>query len=70
MIEDNNKVIHPLPQKIKRNNFAPGEIIMDTISLSSIQYIGNNALWIDVNPPTHLKYQKEQDHFNNIAFIV
>ncbi len=69
-IEDNNKVIHPLPQKIKRNNFAPGEIIMDTISLSSIQYVGNNALWIDVNPPSHPKYQKEQDHFNNIARLL
>jgi len=69
-IEDNNKVIHQLPQKIKRNNFAPGEVIMDTISLSSIQYVGNNALWIDVNPPANLKYQKEQEHFNNIARLL
>jgi len=69
-IEDNNKVIHPLPSKTKRNNFAPGEIIMDTISLSSIQYLGNNALWIDVNPPANAKYQKEQEHFNNLGRLL
>lgn len=66
-IEDNNKVIHPLPQKLKKNLFAPGEIIYDTISLSSLQFIGNNGIWIDVNPPSNAKYQKEQEHFNNIG---
>jgi hypothetical protein len=66
-IEDKNKVIHTLPQKIKKNNFAPGEVIMDTVALSSLQYVGSNALWIDVNPPAHPKYQREQEHFNNIA---
>jgi hypothetical protein len=69
-IEDNNKVIHPLPSKLKRANFAPGEVIMDTISLNSLQYIGNNAVWIDVNPPAHVRYQKEQEHFNNIARLL
>lgn len=69
-IEDNNKIIHQLPQKVKRNLFAPGEIMMDTIALSSIQYVGNNAVWIDVNPPAHGKYQKEQEHFNNIARLL
>jgi len=69
-IEDNNKVIHPLPQKVKRNLFAPGEVIFDTIALSSIQYVGNNAVWIDVNPPANTKYQNEQAHFNNIARLL
>jgi len=66
-IEDNNKVIHQLPQKMKKNNFAPADIIFDTISVNSLQYVGNNGLWIDVNPPANLKYQKEQEHFNNIG---
>jgi hypothetical protein len=66
-IEDNNKVIHQLPSKMKRSNFAPGEIIMDTLAINSYQYVGNNAVWIDVNPPANPRYQKEQEHFNNIA---
>lgn len=66
-IEDNNKVIHQLPQKLKRNLFAPGDIIYDTLSINSLQYIGNNSIWIDVNRPTNTKYQLEQQHFNNIG---
>lgn len=69
-LEDKNKVIHQLPQKILKNNFVPGEVIYDTISLNSYQYTGNNALWIDVNPLKHPRYQKEQEHFNNIARLV
>jgi hypothetical protein len=66
-LEDNNKVIHPLSQKLKKNNFAPGEIIFDTLKLNSYQFAGNNAFWMDVNPPANARYQKEQAHFNNIA---
>ncbi len=66
-LEDNNKVIHPLPQKLKLNNFLPGQIIYDTIALNSYQYLGNNAVWIYVNPPTNARYQKEQESFNNIG---
>ncbi len=66
-LEDNNKIIHPLPQKLKRNNFLPGEVIFDTISLNSFQYRGNNAFWIYVNPISNARYQKEQEQFNNIA---
>lgn len=66
-LEDKNKVIHPLPPKIMKNNFASGEILFDTIAINSYQYTGSNALWIDVNPLKHPRYQKEQEHFNNIA---
>ncbi len=69
-IEDNNKVIHQLAPKLKRANFAPGEVIMDTLAINSIQYVGNNAVWIDVNPPAHPRYQKEQEHFNNIGRLL
>ncbi len=66
-LEDNNKVIHPLPLKVKKNNFLPGEVLFDTLKINSYQFSGNNALWMDINPLQHPRYQKEQEHFNNIA---
>lgn len=66
-IEDANRVNHYYPQKLKAKPFNPGAIILDTIKISSYQYPGNNALWVDVNPPQNSKYQKEQFHFNNVA---
>jgi hypothetical protein len=44
-------------------------VILDSISFDSYAYPGLNYLWIDVNTPTHIRYQKEQYHFNNIARI-
>ncbi len=66
-IEDANRVIHYLPQKLKAKPYNPGAVILDTIKVNSYLYPGNNALWVDVNPPQNSKYQKEQYHFNNIA---
>lgn len=66
-IEDANRVNHYYPQKLKAKPFNPGAIILDTIKINSYQYPGNNALWVDVNPPQNLRYQKEQYHFNNVA---
>ncbi|HWY11328.1 MAG TPA: C25 family cysteine peptidase, partial [Bacteroidia bacterium] len=66
-IEDASRVIHNLPQKLKAKPYNPGAVILDTIKVNSYLYPGNNALWIDVNPPQNTKYQKEQYHFNNIA---
>jgi len=66
-IEDANRVNHYYPQKLKAKPFNPGAIIFDTIVVNSYQFPGNNALWVDVNPPQNAKYQKEQYHFNNVA---
>jgi len=66
-IEDANRVNHYYPQKMKAKPFNPGAIILDTIKINSYQYPGNNALWVDVNPPQNARYQKEQYHFNNVA---
>ncbi len=66
-IEDANRILHNLPQKLKSKPFIPGAVILDTVKISSYQYPGNNALWIDINPPQNIKYQKEQYHFNNVA---
>ncbi len=66
-IEDANRVNNYLPQKMKAKPFNPGSIILDTIKIDTYKYPGNNALWVDVNPPQNSRYQKEQYHFNNIA---
>ncbi|HSH66127.1 MAG TPA: hypothetical protein VLB84_10090, partial [Bacteroidia bacterium] len=66
-MEDNARNIHPLPSKMKKNLFAPGEIIIDTVVVSSLPYKGSNALWVEVNPLNQPKSQPEQYHFNNIA---
>lgn len=68
-IEDVNRTIHPLPQKLKANPFIPNQIIIDTIKFNSLNYPGQNYLWIDVNPEVNSKYQLEQYHFNNVARV-
>ncbi len=68
-VEDKDRIKHFLPQKLKPKPFVPGQVIIDTIGFDSYQYPGQNYLWIDVNPPAHIRYQKEQYHFNNIARI-
>ncbi len=66
-IEDNARVIHPLPSKLKKNLFAPGEVIIDTVVINSLPYKNANALWVEANPIDQPKSQPEQYHFNNIA---
>jgi hypothetical protein len=66
-IEDNNRNKILLPQKLKPKLFAPGQVIIDTVKINSYQYVGNNILWIYVNPLNNAKYQKEQQQFNNIG---
>ena len=74
-IEDANRINHPLPSKLKKNLFAPSEIIMDTINVNTNSYPGTNALWVEVNPIHPIdtldlpKTQLEQYHFNNIVRI-
>lgn len=68
-IEDANRVNHPLPSKLKKKPFNPAEVIIDTISVSTVGYPGANALWVEVNPEGQTRSQLEQYHFNNIARI-
>ncbi|MGZ4034658.1 MAG: putative type IX secretion system sortase PorU2, partial [Bacteroidia bacterium] len=68
-IEDDNRVNHPLPSKLKKKPFAPEAVIIDTINVSTLTYKGNNALWVEVNPIGKPKSQLEQYHFNNIVRI-
>jgi hypothetical protein len=66
-IEDDARVIHPLPSKLKKNLFAPGEIMIDTIVVNSMPYKNMNALWVEANPANQPRSQTEQYHFNNIS---
>jgi hypothetical protein len=72
-LEDRDHIIHPLPYKMKKKPFSPGEIIIDTLTLNTTGYAGLNTLWVEVNPVNHVKSQQEQYHFNNlinISFLV
>jgi hypothetical protein len=66
-IEDANRVNNYLPQKVKAKPFNPGAVILDTISIDTYRFPGNNALWVDVNPLNNPRHQNEQYHFNNIG---
>jgi hypothetical protein len=66
-IEDNNRNKVLLPNKLKAKSFAPGQVIIDSITVNSYQFVGNNILWIYVNPIAESKYQHEQYQFNNIG---
>lgn len=72
-IEDANRNLFLLPQKMKAKPFVPSQVIIDTISFNTYNgsnvFTGGNYLWIDVNPETNSKYQLEQYHFNNVARI-
>ncbi|MCE3258732.1 MAG: hypothetical protein K0S12_373 [Bacteroidetes bacterium] len=66
-IEDNNRNKFPLPQKMKAKPFVPGQVIVDTVKINTYQFVGNNLLWIYVNPYGNAKYQREHQQFNNIG---
>ncbi|MCE3277971.1 MAG: hypothetical protein K0S44_162 [Bacteroidetes bacterium] len=68
-IEDANRINHPLQDKMKKNLFAPSEVIIDTIRVNTSDYPGSNYLWIEVNPTGQTRSQLEQYHFNNITKI-
>ena len=68
-ITDAAGATHQLPSKLKKKPFNPNEVIIDSISVNSLGYKGNNALWVEVNPVNKPHSQLEQYHFNNIIRI-
>ena len=78
-VTDASGTTHNLPPKLKKKPFNPNEVIMDTISVNSFGYKGNNALWVEVNPVNNLHTslgifhtnhcQLEEYHFNNLVRI-
>jgi len=68
-IEDDSGIPHFLAYPVQAPLLS-GEILLDTISISTVGKIGLNHIWIEVNPfnaITGLTDQPEQHHFNNIA---
>lgn len=68
-LEDKDHILHTLPDRIKKKNFAPGEILLDTVTVNTEGYAGRNSLWMEVNPLNHPRVQREQYHLNNIAKV-
>jgi len=65
---DQNRTVHEIAYK--KNRLHPAnDIIIDSISYSTIGLRGMNNFWVEVNPinpKTGQYYQSEQYHFNNI----
>jgi hypothetical protein len=53
----------------RQDSLKSGEIIIDTISVSSKGYVGDNSIWIAANPKINGNQQDqfEQFYFNNFA---
>ncbi|NLF43843.1 MAG: hypothetical protein GX587_14210 [Bacteroidales bacterium] len=64
-IVDNQRNIHKLNYPRQKPHPA-GDILTDTLVVSSRNFVGNNAMWMEVNPNQD---QIEQTHFNNLGQI-
>ena len=62
-IKDVNQQIH-YPTYHRKRPHPVGDILIDTIQLSTKGLSGNNSLWVELNPDND---QLEQYHFNNIG---
>lgn len=69
-VEDQNNVRHYLPYD-RQDSLRAGEILFDTVRLSSEDFAGQNRFWIAANPilPSGFQDQPEQHYFNNVAYI-
>lgn len=66
-IVDESRNVHVLPYKLKKAPFNPGEIIIDTLVVSTEGFTGVNSVWMEVNELSHPKHQREQHHHNNVT---
>lgn len=67
---DQNQQIHPIPYP-RQDSLRVGESLRDTITIETTNLIGNNVLWMEVNPyfpigNNLIKDQPELAHFNNV----
>jgi hypothetical protein len=63
-ITDNNNVPHPIVIP-KQKDLKSGDTVSIKIELPSKDYIGNNTVYVEVNPEGN---QREQYHFNNFLY--
>lgn len=68
-IVDNNRVKHPLPQKLRAPVFNGNSWFADTVTVNTTGYAGANELWLEVNPVGDANSQPEQQHFNNVMMV-
>lgn len=66
-LEDQNRNKTNLNDRVIAKALKAAEVYIDTIKPNSYRYVGNNQLWMFVNNPSNLRYQAEQESFNNIA---
>ena len=70
-VEDVNRNITPITYN-RQDSLRVGEVLHDTVTISSEGFPGLNYLWVEANPindATGYYDQLEQYHFNNIAFV-
>ena len=72
-VEDANRIKNYISYT-RQDSLRAGQILLDTITINTLDYPGKNYLWIEANPVPLLSTlgtydQLEQYHFNNIARI-
>lgn len=65
-IQDNQGTNLSIPYE-GREKLAPGEVVLDTIEVSTQALAGNYTMWIEANPEDS-SWVPEQFHFNNIGY--
>lgn len=64
-VQDANRNIFPVNYN-RQKPLSPGEILLDTISVSTLPYSGINSIWVEANPNQD---QPEQFRFNNLGYL-
>lgn len=71
-VEDANQVKHPIAYP-RQDSLKVGDVLRDTITVSTVGFTGINSLWMEVNPyvngSIYITDQPEQQHFNNLLQI-
>jgi hypothetical protein len=62
-IQDADRNIQPINYN-RQKPLAPGEILLDTVAVSTLSLSGLNTIWVEANPNND---QPEQFHFNNLG---
>ena len=68
-IVDASGTLHNLPDRTKKLAIGPGQLVEDTVKLSTKGYPNLSQLWVEVNQLGKPTTQPEQFHFNNIANV-
>jgi hypothetical protein len=64
-IQDIDRNIFPITYS-RQKPLTPGEILYDTVSVSTLPYSGLNSIWVEANPNLD---QPEQFRFNNLGSL-